>query len=368
MPRPSSPKTVPSLTTCMAAPRLGTMAQPGFHRLQIPRTMAGLRADRALASLIEGLSRSRAARLIEEGKATLDAERFKPSRKVEGGEWLEVEVPPEEELRLIPQPLPLEILYNDPFLLVVNKPAGMPVHPAAGWKAGTLMNALLAGFPEFEELLAAPESDSATLSADERLRPGVVHRLDRDTSGLLVVAKTEFDRKALSAQVKARTATRRYLALVWGEFKPPEGLIEAPIGRHPVDRKRMAVVESGREAATGYRTLLRLGPMSLVEARLVTGRTHQIRVHFSHLHHPVVGDPVYGGRQRRYLEDLPPELRQAIEGLSGQALHAYFLSFQHPRTGRQLSFSSPPRQDILNLLRAARGDRGQLPVSPVGHR
>ena len=175
-----------------------------------------------------------------------------------------------------------------------------------------------------------------------------------------MVAKTERDRQALAAQVKDRQVVRRYLALVWGEPMPPEGRIEAPIGRHPVHRKRMAVVQSAsaRPAITDYRTLLRLGPMSLMEARLVTGRTHQIRVHFAHLRHPLLGDSVYGGRQKRLVEGLPPGLRETVEALSGQALHAYFLAFTHPRTGRELSFFSRPREEMLDVISGAKAANG----------
>lgn len=309
--------------------------------------MEGLRLDLALASLLGDVSRSTVRRLIEEGKVLVGGRGAKPSRKVAAGESVEVEIPEAEELRLVPEARPVETLYGDPFLLVVNKPVGMPVHPAESRRTGTLMNALLSEYPDLGTL-------------PDALRPGVVHRLDKDTSGLILVAKTEADRMALTAQVKARTVVRRYLALVWGTPEPPQGRIDAPIGRHPVHWKRMAVVQSAsaREAVTDYRILLRLGPMTLVEARLRTGRTHQIRVHFAHLRHPLVGDPVYGGRQRRLLEALPEGWRRLVEGLCGQALHAYFLSFRHPRTGKELAFFSPPRQQMLDLISTARDFSG----------
>jgi 23S rRNA pseudouridine1911/1915/1917 synthase len=315
--------------------------------------MEGLRVDVALASMVEGLSRSRAKALIEQGRALLDGQKVKPSQTVRAGEWIEVELPAEEELRLVPEALSVEVVYDDAFLLVVNKPAGMTVHPSETRRSGTLMNALLASYPSLGEM---PAAQSPGPSGPERLRPGVVHRLDKDTSGLMVVAKTEPDQRALASQVKARAVVRRYLALVWGVPDPPAGRLEAPIGRHPIHRKRMAVTESAlaRQAVTDYRTLLRLGAMTLIEARLVTGRTHQIRVHFAHFRHPVVGDPVYGGGQRRLLEGLPPEVRDIAAALSGQALHAYFLSFAHPRTGRRLNFFSLPRQEIMALIAAAR--------------
>ncbi len=240
-----------------------------------------------------------------------------------------MEIPAPEPSALRPEPIPLDVRYEDDDLLVINKPPGRPVHPGPGHATGTLVHAILARVPDLAGVGGV-------------LRPGIVHRLDKDTSGLLVVAKNDQTLRALQAAIKARTVTRRYLALVHGRVIPFEGTIEAPIARHPHRRKQMAVVASGRPAATRYRTREQFSAAALVEASLLTGRTHQIRVHFAHIGHPVVGDSVYGRRREAW-------------GMTRQALHAARLAFPHPRTGVAVAVEAPLPEDMaaaLDRLRA----------------
>ncbi|MGD8623073.1 MAG: RluA family pseudouridine synthase [Anaerolineae bacterium] len=293
------------------------------------------RLDKFLAHRIEGLSRSAAQRLIGEGQVTVNGDPVKASYKVQAGDLLVALLPPEETPGLVAEPIPLDIVHEDRQLLVVNKPAGMVVHPAPGHSSGTLANAVLAHCPE--------------LAAGGGQRPGIVHRLDQDTSGLIVVAKSEKVRRALQKQFKARQVYKAYEALLYGHLQPAWGRIEAPIGRDPKHRQRMAVLPGGREAVTEYHVLEsfahRLGPAAgdycLVEAQPHTGRTHQIRVHFASIGHPVVADAVYGRRRA----DLP---------LARQFLHARRLGFQHPATGQRVEFEAPLAGDleaVLALLR-----------------
>ena len=265
--------------------------------------------------------------MIDSGGVTIDGAPVKPAARLRAGSRITVEAvasPPDD---LVPEAIPLEIVYEDAHLLVLNKPPGLSVHPGAGRPRGTLANALIARLPALRGVGAV-------------LRPGIVHRLDRDTSGLLVVAKTPETLAALQQAVAAREVARAYLALVCGSVRTDEGTIDAPIGRHPRRRTKMAVVAGGRAAITHYRVVERLGHATLVEARLVTGRTHQIRVHFSVLGHPVVGDPVYGRRCR-----LPSTVTPAR-----QMLHAYRLAFRHPATGRQLEFETALPEDFAGVL------------------
>ncbi len=239
-------------------------------------------------------------------------------------------MPPPEPSTLRPEALGLDVVYEDADLLVINKPPGLAVHPGAGRPGGTLANALIARVPELADL-------------GEGLRPGIVHRLDKDTSGLLVVAKNDFSHQDLSRQISEKSALRQYQALVVGRLKDGEGVIDAPIGRHPTERVKMAIVAGGRPSRTRYRILEEFRGYSLLELTLESGRTHQIRVHLASLGHPVVGDPVYGNK-------APSPVK-----LPGQALHAFRLAFRHPRSGESLSFTkNPPQpfQKLLNLLRS----------------
>lgn len=296
----------------------------------------GERLDRFVARVVPELSRTRVQRLIDEGLVTVEGRLAKAARPLASGERVCVVVPAPEPVTVEPEPLPLRIVYEDTDLLVVDKPAGMPVHPGPGHLTGTLVNAVLAHCPDLSGVGGA-------------LRPGIVHRLDKDTSGLIIVAKHDRAHQALQRQLKERAVEKRYLALVRGDLQPDEGVIDAPIARDPRYRKRMAVVPGGREAVTRWRVLERyVGPGSgeprytLVEARPVTGRTHQIRVHFASLRHPLVGDALYGRRS-------------ALVGR--QFLHAAGIAFAHPSTGERLEFDSPLPEDLREALRALRPAR-----------
>jgi 23S rRNA pseudouridine1911/1915/1917 synthase len=316
-----------------------TAPQAERLELTVPSEEAGTRLDTYLARAVPDLSRSRAERLIEEGHVLVDGRPARPATRVQAGSRVIVELPPPEPLALVPEPIPLRIVYEDPEILVIEKPAGLVVHPAPGHPTGTLVHALLG----HAESLA--ESDDPT-------RPGIVHRLDKDTSGLMVVAKTERARLWLVDQFAQRRVHKRYLALLAGAVTPDEGVIDAPIGRHPVHRQRMAIVpeaRGGRPARTAYRVLERFPGYTLVEAFPETGRTHQIRVHFASQGWPVVGDPVYGGRRAtRAAEAL---------GLARQFLHAADLRFTLP-DGREYSFHSELPDDLAAVLdRLRQGER-----------
>jgi len=283
------------------------------------------RLDLYVAHHCPDVSRSHAQRLIEEGFVTVNGRPAKPSRLLQRGDRVVVRVPPPSPLDLEPEAIPLSIVYEDPDLLVVDKPAGMAVHPGAGRSRHTLVNALLARCPDLAGIGGV-------------LRPGIVHRLDKDTSGLLLVAKNDRAHTALSRQLKERTVEKGYLALVTGRLEPKEGIIEGAIGRDPRNRKRMAVVEGGRPARTAYRVREYLADCTLVEASPSTGRTHQIRVHLAAVGHPIVGDAVYG-RPSPFVER--------------QFLHACRLGFHHPADGRRLVFESPLPPDLQQALHLA---------------
>lgn len=303
----------------------------------------GERLDSYLASHVPDMSRSTFQRLIEEGCVTVNGSETRPSHKVKAGELVWYSIPPPKPTKIAPEELPLDVVYEDEDLIVLNKPKGMVVHPAPGAAAGTLVNALLAHCKGL----------SAVGGVE---RPGIVHRLDKDTTGLMVVAKNDAAHHALQKQIQARTAERRYLALVWGNPRFEQAVVDAPIGRHPVDRKKMAVIESpayrSRVAATEFKVLERFGSFTLLEAKLQTGRTHQVRVHSAYAGHPVVGDPVYSGN--RHLQsgqrEFAAEVNRLIDGLRGQALHAYYLSFDHPRTGERLEFTAPMPEEMETLV------------------
>ena len=274
------------------------------------------------------------------------------SLRVQDGDAIEVEVPAPEPTRLEPEALPLDIVHEDAWLIVIDKPAGMVVHPGAGVRRGTLVHALLHHAPE----IAGVGGEG---------RPGIVHRLDRDTTGLMVVAKHERAYRALVAAIQERAVTRVYEALVWGSPRLAEGVIDTPFGRHPRVRQKMAVLEaSPRRARTKWRVIERLAIASRLEARLDTGRTHQIRVHFEHLGHPVVGDPVYGGRSKKQLSLSLPQRSLAhalLERLPRQALHASELGFSHPVTGEDLRFTRPVPEDFARVVEMLRSG---IPVRP----
>jgi 23S rRNA pseudouridine1911/1915/1917 synthase len=309
----------------------------GSHcRLTVAGAEAGARLDRWLAERVPELSRARAQALIDDGRVRVDGRARKASHRVDRGETVEVEIPPPAPETLAPEPIALTIVFEDDAVLVVDKPVGMVVHPGAGHATGTLAAAVLAHAP-------------GTAGVGGPRRPGVVHRLDKETSGLLVIAKTPGAYESLTAQLVARTVTRRYRAIVHGRVTAAAGVVDKPIGRHPRDRVRMAVLPRGRgkRAVTRFAVLERFSHFTDLDVRLETGRTHQIRVHMASLGHPVAGDHVYGGRTAR--QPMPV----TFEGL---ALHAAELAFVHPVTQTRLEFASalPPR--MAHLVSHLRND------------
>lgn len=299
------------------------------------------RLDSFLAQLPFSISRSHFQKLIEEGHVLVNGKTTKPSHKVRKGDLITITVPDPCPTTIIPENIPLDIYYEDEHLLVVNKPAGIPVHPGAGCKTGTLVNALVYHCKNLS-------------SVGGVARPGIVHRIDKGTSGLLMVAKTDFVHQHLAQQLKNRTITRKYIALVYGKVAHPSGTIETYFGRHPKDRKRMAVLKEGqtsRIAITHYNVLKIYCNFTLLECRLGTGRTHQIRVHLSYLGHPVVGDTTYGKKRTKYfLDNLPTSVKKTIESLPGYALHAQTLGFIHPVTNQYLEFTAPLPSAFSNLI------------------
>ncbi len=298
----------------------------------IPPELTGQRLDRALAGLFPDYSRARLQAWIRDGSVTVNGRVLRPRDKVRAGDHVQLDAPVEVETAWQPEALPLNIVYQDEDLLVINKPAGVVAHPAVGNRNGTLVNALLHHVPE---LSGVP-------------RAGLIHRLDKDTTGLLVVARTLEAHTELGRQLHERAFLREYQALVQGVVTAG-GKVDAAIGRHPVDRKRMAVVSNGRDAVTHYRVLQRFAAHSHLVLRLESGRTHQIRVHMAHIHHPVVGDPVYGGRRR-----IPPggdvHLLAALAAFRRQALHAGRLGLTHPRSGERMEWRAPLPADMAALL------------------
>lgn len=296
--------------------------------------MAGRRLDRVLAQLFPAYSRSRLQTWLKAGSVTVDGQVLRQRDKLHGGEAVRVDAVLEPETRWIAEPIALNLAFEDEHLLVVNKPAGLVVHPAAGNFQGTLVNALLHHAPELESLP----------------RAGLIHRLDKDTTGLLVIARTLKAHTHLTRQLKQRAFLREYLALVQGVVTAG-GCIDAPLGRHRTERKKMAVVSSGREAVTHYRVAQRFAAHSYLSVRLDTGRTHQIRVHMAHIHHPLIGDPTYGGR-RRHVGGASDALKQVLAGFRRQALHAARLGLEHPESGEQMDWHAPLPEDMQGLLEA----------------
>lgn len=285
-----------------------------------------------LAPQFEYLSRSRIQKLIADGKVSCNGKQGKPGVKLQGGEYIEVVVPPDVRLEVKAENLPLDIVFEDADLVVVNKAAGMVTHPGAGTTEGTLVNALL---------YHCGESLSGISGV---LRPGIVHRLDKDTSGLLVVAKNDRAHNLLAQQIKEKSARRQYLALLEGTLPAESGLVDKPIGRHPSDRKKMAIVENGRAAKTHYELVKHWHKVSLVRETLETGRTHQIRVHMASLNCPVIGDTIYNRKTTGSME-----ARKRL-GLRGHALHAAKLEFTHPGTLQYVTFEAALPADIEQLL------------------
>jgi len=292
-----------------------------MNRISVDKS--GERFDRFLSEYCPDLSRSRIQALIGEGSATIDGKAVKPSTKVRRGQIVMLRIPELKPSKLVPQNIPLSIVYEDGDLLVVDKPAGMTVHPAPGHPDGTLVNAVLAHCPDLRGIGGT-------------VRPGIVHRLDKDTSGLMVVAKDDRAHRALSDQLKARAFTKEYIALTHGIVTPNEAIIDAPIGRSSVNRQQMAITGRGREAITRYHVIRHCTAHSLIEIHPTTGRTHQIRVHFAALDHPLVGDATYGKADIR---------------LNRHFLHASKLGFTHPSKGEYVEFTSSPPPELKAFLK-----------------
>ncbi len=298
----------------------------------VPQGVAPERIDKYISLVCEEMTRSYVQRLIEEGKVVCNGKKIRTCLKVGPLDEITVTVPPPQELEVEPEDIPLDIVFEDEELMVINKPKGMVVHPAAGNESGTLVNAVLF------------HAKGKLSGINGVIRPGIVHRLDKDTSGLIVVAKTNEAHLSLAEQIKEKTCRRVYVCLVRGNLREDEGTVDAPIGRHPTQRKKMCVTQkNSRSAVTHYRVLERFGEYTFVECQLETGRTHQIRVHMQHIGHPVIGDEVYSGGKNPF-------------GLHTQALHAVQIGFVHPILGKEMSFSCPIpdyMETILERLRKA---------------
>ncbi len=316
-------------------------AAPGRRETLTVGSGASARLDVWLARRLD-LSRTQAARLVERGLVLVEGRPARKSASVEAGQRIEVEIPPPDPVTMEPEDIPLAVVYEDDALLVVDKPAGLVVHPAPGHPRGTLVNALLHHV-----------SDLAGIGG--RLRPGIVHRLDRDTSGLMVVAKHDVAHQALSRQLAERKVRRTYTAATWGHLRDSHATVDAPIGRDPRARQRMAVVEGGRRAVTHLGVRERWSAAELLEVRLETGRTHQIRVHLAHIGHPVVGDGVYGRGWERGMSGPARRWAGELARRTGrQFLHAAALAFTHPVQGTAMSFRSPLPLDLAEVATWAR--------------
>lgn len=296
----------------------------------VPEEESGIRIDKYLSECCEDFSRSFLQKLLKSGCIEVDGKAVKSSYRLSAGERIGFEVPEAVEAEIQPENIPLDILYEDADLILVNKPKGMVVHPAAGHYEGTLVNGLMY------------HCRDQLSGINGVMRPGIVHRIDMDTTGVLVVCKNDFSHNAIAEQLKVHSITRIYYAIVFGVIKEEEGTVHAPIGRHPTDRKKMSIhSKNGRDAITHYRVLERFSRYTLIECRLETGRTHQIRVHMACIGHPLLGDTVYGPEKQPYR-------------LQGQTLHAGVLGFVHPRTGKYMEFRAPLPEYFEELLKKLR--------------
>lgn len=292
----------------------------------------GERIDKFLSCRLEEVSRSYIQKLIKEGHVSVNGKPVKANYKLGAGDEISVEIPEAKEPDILPEDIPLDILYEDQDILVVNKPKGMVVHPAAGHYSGTLVNALMY------------HCKDSLSGINGVMRPGIVHRIDMDTTGSLLVCKNDEAHRILAEQLKEHTIRREYHAIVYGNIKEDTGTVDAPIGRHPTDRKKMSINhKNGKQAVTHYEVLERFGNFTYIRCRLETGRTHQIRVHMASLHHPLLGDEVYG-----------PSSRPPFPGLKGQVLHAKILGIYHPATGEYVEFDAPLPQYFVDLLQKLR--------------
>lgn len=299
-----------------------------MERFRVADEDGGVRIDKYLTSVCEGLSRSYLQKLLKSGQVLVGGQGVKASYAVQEGDLIELEVPEAVEPEILAEPMDLDVLYEDEDIILINKPKGMVVHPAAGHYTHTLVNGLL-------------DHCRGQLSGiNGVMRPGIVHRIDMDTTGVIIACKNDLAHSCLAEQLKEHSITRRYQAIVHGVVKEDEGTVDAPIGRHPVERKKMSInYNNGREAVTHYKVLRRFRQYTHVECRLETGRTHQIRVHMASIHHPLLGDAVYG------------PARCPIPGLQGQTLHAGVLGIRHPRTGAYMEFTAPLPDYFAKLLR-----------------
>lgn len=297
---------------------------------RVEKENAGIRIDKYLSDNMEDISRSYLQKLLKEKSITVNEKEIKANYKVQEGDVVSVSVPEPEEPDILPEEIPLDILYEDDSLMVVNKPKDMVVHPSAGHLSGTLVNAVLF------------HCKGNLSGINGIMRPGIVHRIDKDTTGALLICKTDTCHRILAEQLKVHSITRKYRAVVQGNLKDDEGTIEGPVGRHPADRKKMAInYKHGKEAVTHYRVLERFGNATYIECQLETGRTHQIRVHMASIGHPLLGDTTYGSSKNPY-------------HLQGQALHAMVIGFLHPVTNTYMEFTAPLPEYFLKLLEKLR--------------
>jgi len=318
--------------------------QKEFER-RVSEKMWGKRLDHYLLLSGIGISRNRVHKLIKAGAVLVNDTISKPGYTVKPGDKIKAHFELEYDLKITAEPMDIDIVYEDNEVIVVNKQAGVVVHPAKGHGHGTLVQGLLYHCRNLPE------------HPDSKIRPGVIHRLDKDTTGLLLFAKTDDALSLLGRAIEARKITREYLAIAWGNFPQDKGLIEAPIGRNSLDRKKMAVTPfSAKTAATGFEVIERYKIATYLRLRLLTGRTHQIRVHLTHYGHPVVGDPEYGGRSKTIINQQSDVVvfKKILSIINRQALHAHKLGFNHPRTGKYIEFTAPLPEDIANLLKYLR--------------
>lgn len=306
------------------------MSENGLQRLIVSPEEAGVRIDKYLAEQLPDITRSYLQKLLKDGSVQMNGKPVKTSTKTAAGAVIELTIPEPEEPEILPEDIPLDILYEDSDVILINKPKDMVVHPAAGHYTGTLVNALMYHC----------KGDLSGINGV--LRPGIVHRIDKDTTGVLIVCKNDKAHNALAEQLKEHSITRKYRAIVCGNLKEDEGTVDAPLGRHPQDRKKMAIVRTGgKRAVTHYRVLERFGNYTYIECQLETGRTHQIRVHMASLGHPLLGDEVYGRVKSPFK-------------LEGQTLHAMVLGFIHPTTGEYMEFEAPLPEYFEKLLEKLR--------------